>query len=74
MNVRIVSMFLRLQPQLKIWRKVVSPVLNVTAKRLKDFLTDLVIAIKAEAALLPETATQLLHEEQEMPVLCKRAI
>jgi hypothetical protein len=35
-------------------------------------LMDLVLVIEMEAAIFRKTVTLPLHEEEEMPVLCKR--
>jgi len=63
MNVRIVTMFLRLLPQLKIWKRVNLLARNVVAKIPRDCLTDLVIVMEARIMNTIQQVARLVREE-----------
>ena len=59
MNVRIVTIYLRLPPLLKRWRRVSFPVRNAAVKIPKGCLMGLVLAAAAEGVAPVSTATRL---------------
>jgi len=75
MNARTVKIFLRLLPRLKIWKREIFPARSAEVKIQKDYLTDSAIVMEMEAAaIFRKIDMLLLHEEEEIPVLCKRTL